>query len=242
MPVDSLGDLRRRVVASVESGLAQVEAARRFGVSRQTVGVWVRDYRNRGEGAFRPNRRGRKPGERLALTDAQQLDIARAVQSGSPESAGLDCLVWNRQAVTDLVHTRFAMPLGMTTVGNYLVRWGFPLPQDLLRALRAAACGPMESPWLPGAEVVWVGHGVPTWCPDAPRTPVLQAVSNRGALSFLAGDPRSAEAVADFVARLVRQSRRRLNLVVTWPPTTPDRIPRLLTFDDCAAAITVPRS
>ncbi|MGW5052912.1 helix-turn-helix domain-containing protein [Actinokineospora sp. NPDC004072] len=242
LPADILGDLRRRVVASVESGVAQVEAARRFGVSRQTVGVWVRDYRNRGEGAFRPNRRGRKPGEQLALTAAQQLDIAKAVAAGPPEAVGLDGLVWNRQAVMDIARARFGVPLGLTTAGNYLVRWGFPLPLDLLRELRVAAARPAaapEQPWLPGAEVVWVGHGAPTWCADAPRTPVLHAVSNRGALSFLAGDPDSPDDVHDFLSRLVRQTRRRLNAVVTWPLPTPDRLPRHLAFADCALAVRV---
>ncbi|GAA4427494.1 helix-turn-helix domain-containing protein [Actinokineospora soli] len=237
LSADVLGDLRRRVVASVESGLAQVEAARRFGVSRQTVGLWVRDYRNRGEGAFRPGRRGRKPGEQLALTTAQQLTIAHTITDGPPDAAGLDHLVWNRQALIDLVRTRFGVALGATTAGNYLVRWGFPLPQDLLRSLRRIASGPVDAAWLPGAEVVWVGRGRPTWCSDAPSPPVLQSVSNRGAMSFLAGNPDDTASVQGFIARLVRHSGRRLNVVVTWQPIGHERAPHLLTFDTAAAAV-----
>jgi transposase len=35
-------ELRREVVAAVRGGMAQIEASRRFGVSRRTVGNWVR--------------------------------------------------------------------------------------------------------------------------------------------------------------------------------------------------------
>ena len=35
-------ELRREVVEAVRGGMAQIEASRRFGVSRRTVGNWVR--------------------------------------------------------------------------------------------------------------------------------------------------------------------------------------------------------
>lgn len=236
LPANVLGDLRRQVVAAVESGLAQVEAARRFGVSRQTVGVWVRDYRDRGEGAFRPGRRGRKPGEQLVLTAEQQLWVARAVTGAPPDAKGLDHPLWTRQAVIELVWREFRVRLGVTTAGNYLVRWGFPLPQDLLRELRARMPPTADSAlpaWLPGAEVVWVGHGRAA----ESGAPVLHAVSNRCSMSFLAcSDPYDPEAVQDFVTRLLRHAKRRLNVVVTWlPQARPET--RWLIHEDRAAAV-----
>ncbi|MFC5290986.1 helix-turn-helix domain-containing protein [Actinokineospora guangxiensis] len=237
LPAEVLGHLRRQVVAAVEAGIAQVEAARRFGVSRQTVGLWVRDYRNRGEGAFRPGRRGRKPGEQLALTTEQQLAIASAVAAGAPESAGLDHLLWSRQAVVDLVAARFGLGLGAATAGNYLVRWGFPLPQDLLRSLRRTSSEPDRATWLAGAEVVWIGHAAPAWCPGALRPTLVQAVSNRGALTFLAADPADADAVHGFVDRLIRQTARRFNVVVTWQPEGHEQVPDVLSHGEATAAI-----
>ena len=59
-------------VASVESGVSQSHAAHMFGVSRKTVGTWVRAYQVKGEEALRPRRRGRRTGEQLALSAAQQ--------------------------------------------------------------------------------------------------------------------------------------------------------------------------
>ncbi|SDD76163.1 helix-turn-helix domain-containing protein [Actinokineospora iranica] len=236
---DALVELRKRVVAAVEAGTAQVEVARLFGVSRQTVGVWVREYRNRGDNAFVPARRGRRPGEQLALTTAQQLWVAGTIARRTPDAVGLRYQVWTRQAVTELINREFLVMLGATTVGNYLVRWGLPCPQDLLRALRArnavAAANTPALPearrtWLSGAEVVWVGYGSPRWLAGRsglpthdetgwPDVSVLQAVSNRGAMSFLAtADPFDGKEVRHFLERLISQLRRRVNIVVTWHP------------------------
>ncbi|MBC6448048.1 helix-turn-helix domain-containing protein [Actinokineospora xionganensis] len=234
LPANVLADLRRRVVAAVEAGMAQVDAARLFGVSRQTVGLWVREYRDRGDSAFVPGRRGRRPGEQLALGPAQQLWVARAIMRHTPDAIGLRYRVWTRQAVTELINREFMVVLGATTVGSYLVRWGFPAPQDLLRTLRgrnAVAvsratryCGGERQTWLPGAEVIWVGHGSPKWTTEASGggwfdLSMLQAVSNRGAMSFLAcEDPYDAGQVRAFLERLAAHLRRRANVVVTWLP------------------------
>lgn len=233
LPGNVLADLRRRVVAAVESGMAQVDAARLFGVSRQTVGLWVREYRDRGDSAFVPGRRGRRPGEQLALTPAQQLWVARSIVRHAPDAIGLRYRLWNRQAVTELINREFTVLLGATTVGNYLVRWGFPGPQDLLRTLRGRNAlavsggadryrGGDRQSWLPGAEVVWVGYGSPKWTLDLVGgldAGVLQAVSNRGAMSFLAcEDPFDADQVRAFLERLASHLRRRANVVVTWLP------------------------
>ncbi|HVK19761.1 MAG TPA: helix-turn-helix domain-containing protein [Actinokineospora sp.] len=232
LSADVLADLRRRVVAAVASGVAQVEVARLFGVSRQTVGAWVREYRDHGDSAFVPGRRGRRPGEQLALTAQQQEWVARTIGMRAPDEVGLRYLVWTRQAVTELINREFMVVLGATTVASYLVRWGFPGPQDLLRTLRArnaravmdpTARGGERGRWQPGAEVVWVGYGRPQWTEDAAAACVLQAVSNRGAMSFLAtGDPFAADQVRGFLERLTAQLKRRVNVVVTWQPGAVD--------------------
>jgi transposase len=252
LPADALADLRRRVVAAVEAGASQVQVARLFGVSRQTVGAWVRAYRNRGDSAFRPHRRGRRPGEQLALTAAQQLWIAQTIVRRTPDEVGLLYLVWTRQAVAELINREFRVMLGISTVGTYLVRWGLPYPQDLLRNLRGRNAVAVTDPlrhdeaatnapaWIPGAEVVWVGHGSPAWPirahgeatgsadstwpqvhdqPGWPDISVLQAVSNRGAMFFLScSDPFDGRELCAFLERLIGQLRRRVNLIVSWQP------------------------
>jgi transposase len=229
LPPDALVDLRKRVIAAVQSGASQAEVARLFGVSRQTVGSWVRAYRNRGEGSLRPGRRGRRPGEQLALTTEQQLWVARTVIRRTPDEIGLLYQVWTRQAVAELINREFRVVLGVTTIGSYLSRWGFPNPQDLLRDLRSrnalavtgASAG--RPAWIPGAEAMWIGYDTPQWTlgrePGWPDASVLVGVSNRGATYFLpCADPFDGRELRGFLERLTGQVRRRLNLIVCWQP------------------------
>ena len=50
-------DLQRRIVQAVDAGVSQSEAARRFGVSRKSVGRWLRRRQESGllEANWRPS-------------------------------------------------------------------------------------------------------------------------------------------------------------------------------------------
>ena len=229
---DALEELRRRVVAAVESGVTQVDVARLFGVSRQTVSGWVRAYRDKGDATFRPGRRGRPPGNKLALSAARQLAVIRTIAAGPPDAAGLSYRLWTRQAVAELINREFQVMLGTTTVANYLLRWGFTAERNLLRGLRG-----QHSParrdrgganrWIDGAEVLWA-----TWrrlpaefigqhdcLAELAGLAVLAAVSNRGSTFFLASpDPRDADQIREFLARLTEQLDHRFNIIVGWSP------------------------
>jgi transposase len=221
LPPQVLEDLRRRAVAAVESGLPQVQVARLYGVSRKTVGVWVRAYRTRGTESFRSRKRGRRSGDQLALSAAQQAWLVKTIGNGPPDEAGLAHHLWTRQAVAELIAREFRVTLSSTTVGQYFVRWGVIPEANLLHALRGPVPrGAGEAPWLPSAEVLWVA-----WlCPqravaDAGVRHVLGAVSNRGALLFLAGTaPFDTAAIHGFPRRLVTQLGRPVNVVVRWWP------------------------
>src|SRR5690348_3253798 len=107
LPPDALEALRRRAIAAVESGVSRAEVARLFGVSRQTISTWHREYRNRGEEALQSRRRGRRRGEQLALSYAQQLWTIRIVTTCGPEAVGLGYWLWTNQALVELVNSRF---------------------------------------------------------------------------------------------------------------------------------------
>ena len=59
LPAAAQEALRRRAVAAVRNGMTQVEAARVFGVTRQTVGTWVQAWETGGSRALQAKRRGR---------------------------------------------------------------------------------------------------------------------------------------------------------------------------------------
>jgi transposase len=217
----ALEDLRRRAVAAVESGIPQVQVARLYGVSRKTVGVWMRAYRTAGADSFQARKRGRRPGDQLALSSAQQAWTVGAIAAGPPAAAGLGHHLWHRQAVVDLVDREFGITISPTTAGQYLVRWGILPETGLLSSLRGHLPRREDgSRWLQFAEILWMG-----WLPprppatDAPIQHVLAAVSNRGVQLFLTSDtPFATDGVHEFVRLLVRQLERPVNVVIrSWP-------------------------
>lgn len=235
LSAESLADLRRRVVAAVEGGMTQIEAARVFGVSRRAVGVWVRAHRVAGEAAFRPNRRGRTPGDQFALPLPAQARVLDVLASGPPDAAGLEHPLWARRAVAALVDREYGLRLSPTTVGQYLARWG-------LAPEHAPPRGPHSGPALPGAEweamvrADWVGRPRArevlrvAWTRPASSSlgamllpdgdlELLVATTSRGASAFaLRRGPYTAADAEDFGDRLVRHVGRGVHVVVcAWP-------------------------
>lgn len=204
-----------------------------LGVSRQTISVWHREYRARGEEALHSRRRGRQPGEQLALSYAQQLWTIRTVTTSGPDEAGLRYWLWTNQALAELVNNRFRIALSATTVRNYLIRWGVLAEPVLFRGLsgrRADQAAVSPSTVLVGAETFWTHNATTSWvtgpqlqsaCSDigAQRIAMLYAVSAQGTVLFLCTpDPFDGAGLTEFFTRLVRQRGRRLNIVLSWRP------------------------
>jgi transposase len=220
LSAEALEDLRRRVVAAVESGVSRSEVARLFGVSRKTVGVWVAAYQRFGDAGLRPKRRGRRPGEQLALSPAQQDATLRTIVDGTPDKHGMPHWLWTRQAVAELVNREFRVLLSPATVWRYLERWGLIAEPRLLEVMRRriAMTVPMQrtpAAWLRNADAVSMA-----WAPGSGDVNVLLAVSGRGVVFFQARlGPFTTEEVTEFLERLMAQLERGLNVVVhSWPP------------------------
>ncbi|MCI2415846.1 helix-turn-helix domain-containing protein [Saccharopolyspora sp. K220] len=214
LPVEALERLRRQVVAAVESGVSQSHVARTFGVSRKTVGTWVRAYQEKGEQAFRPRRRGRRRGEQLALSTAQQEWLVTTAVRGSPDELGLPHLLWTRRAVADLIRARFAITLSPATIDQYLSRW-----ELLGRSDQLAPGHDGSRRGLGGREVLWTAWTCPRPLVGPDRLHALVAVTNRGVLFFRLGEsPFDGERLADFRKRLRVQLASDITVVVRmWP-------------------------
>lgn len=206
---DALVDLRRRVVAAVQSGASQTDVARLFGVSRQTVSAWVRAYRNTGDEAFRLAPRGRRPGDQMALSLSQQFAIIETITRYTPDGLGMRFRLWTRQAVAELINREFQVTLGTTTVGNYLIRWGLLADQHLLHHLRVqhallAMPGPAGADGVISTAGSFASSGTgPAWMAGAE---MLWVVWRRPYLSFVTDfDPREpTRHLSDLAAELAR--------------------------------------
>ncbi|HYQ62577.1 helix-turn-helix domain-containing protein [Actinophytocola sp.] len=228
LSAEALEDLRRRAVAAVESGVSRSEVARLFGVSRKTVGAWVAAYQRLGDDALRPKRRGRRPGEQLALSPARQDTTMRTIVDGTPDKHGMPHWLWTRQAVAELVNREFRVLLSPATVWKYLVRWGLITEPRLLEVMRGritmtVPVAHTPAAWLRNADAVSLA-----WAPGAGDVNVLFAVSARGVVFFQARrGPFTTDEVSEFLERLMAQLARGLNVVVhSWPPRHGETLPR----------------
>ncbi len=123
----------RAIHALVEGGLTQEQTARLIGVSRQSINAWLQVYQNQGIEGLLNKPRGRRPGH-TKLAPWQAAQIARALRA-SPRDHGFESGLWTRQIIRDLVAQRFDITLGLSTVSEYLQRWGFTRQKPIQRAL-----------------------------------------------------------------------------------------------------------
>jgi transposase len=207
-------DLRRRVVAAVEDGMSQAEAARVFKVSAKAVWRWVDSFREHGDRGLSSGRRGRRPLEQKALSKAQQRVVCRTIIAQSPVQPGGAGLLWTRKAVAELIERRFRITVSLPTIGKYLRSWGLSPQRPIRRAYEQNPA--LVRAWLQerypaivaaakadGGIVLWLDEsGIgstaalhTTWAPVG-ATPVvaktgqrfrvnlMAAMSNQGALTF----------------------------------------------------------
>ena len=130
-----LETLRERAVAMVAAGATQAVAARALGVHKNTVSLWLQAWRAAGDAALKAKRRGRRPGEQKRLSAAAEAAIQKLIRDRCPDQLKLPFALWTRAAVRELIATRFGLELAITTVGDYLRRWGFTPQRPVTRAL-----------------------------------------------------------------------------------------------------------
>src|ERR687886_996058 len=127
--------LRRRALYLVEhEGMTQAEAARAVGVHRQTVNVWHKRYRERGEEGVLDGRRGSPRRGKGLLTAGEAGKVRGWIAGGTPDRLGLPFALWTSRAVRELIERRLGKRLGLSTVQLYLRRWGMTPQKPLVRA------------------------------------------------------------------------------------------------------------
>jgi len=240
-------ELRSKAVRAVLAGRTRKEVADLFGLTRESVGHWVKRYRQDGAKALRARQRGRPKGGSLKAWQAAQ--IAKAVVDRPPEQLKLPFCLWTREAVGQLIERRFRIRLSVWTVGRYLARWGFTPQKPMRRAFEQDSQAVLQ--WLEEeyplirkkakrekALIYWgdemglrSDHAVGRSYGRRGETPVvfgtgkrfgcnmISAITNRGQLNFMVFKQRFRTPVfLNFLKRLVRQAKRKVYLVLDKHP------------------------
>jgi transposase len=132
---DAQEDLRRRVVFAVrEDGMSPAQAARTFGVCRQSVAAWVVRVESDGVRALAAQKRGPKPGGGRVGDRATERAVVRSIRGGCPDQMLLPFALWSRAAVIALIRKRTGRLVSLSTAGRYLKRWGMTPQKPMRRA------------------------------------------------------------------------------------------------------------
>ena len=116
---------RKRAVKLVEQGYKQVEVAKIFGVSNNTITTWLKKYREQGTKGLKDRKRGVKSEDKKLLSLKQEKEIQRIIIDKMPDQLKLPFALWNRKAVKDLILRKYGITLAINTTGDYLRSWGF---------------------------------------------------------------------------------------------------------------------
>ena len=134
--------LRRRALYLVErEGMTQAQAARAVGVHRQTVNIWHKRYRERGEDGLLDGRRVSPRRGKGLLTGDEARQVRGWIAEGTPDRLGLPFALWTSRAVRELVERRLEKRL-MWTAKESQAGFGFaPAPRGASQANRRFAPG-----------------------------------------------------------------------------------------------------
>jgi hypothetical protein len=137
------------------------------------------------------------------LSSQQEKEIQNMIVDKMPDQLKLDYALWTRKAVKELVEREFKVVLAITTMGDYLRKWGFTPQKPKKKAY--GQCDKKVQQWLDqaypkiredakkeDAEIHWGDEtGVKNSCQHgrsyAPKgkTPVKQQMSKRFAVNMI---------------------------------------------------------
>lgn len=161
-----LYERRKQAIGMYKKGMTRKEIAALVGAHRVTVGKWIRNWREGGIGALKPESPGRPTGSGRRLTAEQEKSIRQCITDRFPDQLKLPFALWTRDAVRQLIGQQEDIDLPIRTVGWYLKRWGFTPQKPVRRAYERSE--PAVQTWLDetypaihrearrqGAEIHW---------------------------------------------------------------------------------------
>jgi transposase len=144
--------LRQRGARLLLAGRTHGEVAEALGVGLRTVAGWSARLRVSGPQGMGERRRGRRPGEQAALSEAQQAQLVQTMAGSNPDQLELgEGVLWSRAAVKALIVRMCGVTLTRQTVGRYLRAWG-------LTAKKPAKRWAQQDP---ARVTAWIEHDYP---------------------------------------------------------------------------------
>jgi transposase len=242
----TLTELRKRAVASVQSGQRPCDVADALGVRRETVYGWLARYRAGGVGALDARKRGGRPRK----LDGKALKwIFETVTTKNPQQLQFKFALWTSRMIGELIKQRFKVTLSKASVCRLLGQLGLtpqrPLwrayqqrPEDVDRWMTTEYPSIKRDAKRLGASIFFADeagvrsdhHAGTTWAKRG-ETPVvsstgarhslnmMSAVSAQGEFRFMVIEGKvGADQFIEFIKRLIRGADGMIFLIVDGHP------------------------
>ena len=195
--------LRRTAIRMIQQGVKKKDVVAQLGINKNTVTNWWHSYQQQGEKSYHYSKPGVKSEDKKLLTEQQEQTIQKMIVDKMPDQLKLDFALWTRKAVKELVEREFGIVLAITTMGDYLRKWGYTPQKPAKRAYEQ--CSKKVQQWLDhqypkikaqakvdNAEIHWADEtGVKNQCHHgrsyAPKgkTPVKKSMSKRFSVNMI---------------------------------------------------------
>lgn len=129
----TLEEFRFLALRRVNEGETPSAVVRSLGMNRTSIYRWLKAAKESGKGELALLSQP-ATGRPTKLTAAQQTQVFEWIDGKDPRHHGLAFGLWTRQIVALLIEQRFALTLGVTTVGKLLARLGVTPQKPLQRA------------------------------------------------------------------------------------------------------------
>lgn len=238
----ALEEIRIRAVKRVEAGESPEVVIKALGLTRPRIYEWLAKYREGGIDALRSKK---APGKTPKLSGPQLRRVYRLVVGNNPRQLKFEFALWTRSMVRELIRREFNVRLSEVSVGRLLKKLGLSpqrpkhksYQQDELLVVKWMA---EDFPTIKklakqeNAEIFFGDessvrsdyHSGTTWAPRG-KTPIVEttgarhrvnlisAISQRGAMRFMATEDRVNSAVfIEFLKRLLTNATRPIFLIV----------------------------
>ena len=247
LPSIAQQDIRLKAIKAIKSGKTQIEVGKIFGVTRHAVGKWVKAYREGGEKALKAKQRGRPKGGSLLPWQSAQIAKAvvdrcpdqmklpfylwtrEAVAQLIENRFEIRLSVWtvgrylkrwgftpqkplrrayekNPEAVRNWLDVQYPSIRKQAKREKPLIYWGdeMGLRSDHSVGRSYGRCG--QTPVIPGTGQRFSCN-------------MISAITNQGQLNYMVFKKSfNADIFLDFLKRLVRQSSKKVFLVVDGHP------------------------
>ena len=117
--------VKKTIIQQWKKGVRTSEICKATGMCINSVRETIRKYKEGGIAAIRPQKKGRRSGTCMSLTDEQSKEIQKLIVDQDPDQIKLPFALWTRKAVKELIKNRYGIDMPIRTVGEYLKRWGF---------------------------------------------------------------------------------------------------------------------